>query len=111
MKKGEYQVLLSKKISKRIKELRLSKKMTQEELAEKANIDASNLGKIERGQRENLSLDTLEKIIIAFEISYEEFFSFGESDELINNLLYELTLSKNKEKLIAIFLEIVKLNS
>ena len=45
-------------IGERIKQERLNKGLTQEVLAEKANISASFLGQIERGERK-LSLETL----------------------------------------------------
>lgn len=42
--------------------------MTQEALAEKAELHYSYIGGVERGER-NISLETLEKIIKALEIS------------------------------------------
>ena len=48
-------------IGERIKQERLDKGLTQEVLAEKANISASFLGQIERGERK-LSLVTLIEI-------------------------------------------------
>ena len=48
-------------IGERIKQERLDKGLTQEVLAEKANISASFLGQIERGERK-LSLATLIQI-------------------------------------------------
>ena len=48
-------------IGERIKQERLDKRLTQEALAEKANISASFLGQIERGERK-LSLATLIQI-------------------------------------------------
>ena len=48
-------------LGKRVKSLRKQKGMTQEQLAEKADISASYLGHIERGTR-CASIDTLEKL-------------------------------------------------
>ena len=109
-KENEGDVMLSNRISLRIKELRISKGMTQEGLAEKANIDVSNLGKIERGQRDNLSVETVEKIIKAFDVSYSEFFSFPDTDDKKSQFLYELSLLENGDKLLESFLDIVRLS-
>lgn len=48
-------------LGERIKKERLNRGLTQEVLAEKANISVSFLGQIERGERK-LSLETLIKI-------------------------------------------------
>lgn len=58
----------------RIRELRESKNITQEELAWKAEVDRTSMNHIENGRR-NVSLETLEKITNALEISFSEFFS------------------------------------
>lgn len=100
--------MLTNQISKRIKELRLSRSMTQEMLAEKANIDESYLGKIERGIKSNLTIETLDKIIKALDISYDEFFSFGDSDDLLNELIYEMSMSKEPKELVRILLEFIR---
>jgi len=99
--------MLTNQISKRIKELRLSRSMTQEMLAEKANIDESYLGKIERGIKSNLTIETLDKIIKALDISYDEFFSFGDSEDLIKKLIHGVTLADNQEELLLLLLGII----
>ena len=48
-------------LGEKIKKERLNRGLTQEELAEKANLSVSFMGQIERGERK-LSVDTLEKI-------------------------------------------------
>ena len=48
-------------IGKRMKEIRISKNLSQEEFAEEIGITPSYLGQVERGQRK-ISLPTLEKI-------------------------------------------------
>lgn len=103
--------MLTNQISKRIKELRLSRSMTQEMLAEKANIDESYLGKIERGMKSNLTIETLDKIIKALDISYDEFFSLGDSENEIKKLTREISLSSDSEGLIKLLLEIIKYKS
>lgn len=60
-------------ISKRIKEFREQKNITQEVFYNDTGI---NIGRIERSKR-NLSVSSLKKICEYFEISLEEFFSRG----------------------------------
>ena len=61
------------KIGGRIKEVRLGLKLTQEKLAFKAEVDKTYLNEVENGKR-NISIINLEKIIIALNTSFEEFF-------------------------------------
>lgn len=49
------------RVGKTIRELRLARGWTQEELAERANLHSTYVGGIERGER-NVSLDNLIKI-------------------------------------------------
>lgn len=55
------------KIGLRIKELRESKNMTQQELAYRCNFEKSNMNRIEAG-RSNLTIGTLLKICHALEV-------------------------------------------
>ena len=57
----------------RIRELREAKKLTQEELAWKAEVNRTSMNHIENGRR-NVSLETLEKITNALEVTFSEFF-------------------------------------
>ena len=61
------------KISKNIKELRLEKGISQEELSHLIQIDRKYDSLIERGDR-NLSILMLKKIANGLEISLEDFF-------------------------------------
>ena len=63
------------KLGKRVKELRIEKHLTQEQLAEKASIHPKFVGKIERALNKP-SVDTLLKISKALDIKLEELFSF-----------------------------------
>ncbi|MGN1113389.1 MAG: helix-turn-helix domain-containing protein [Acutalibacteraceae bacterium] len=58
-------------IGKRIREIRKSKKMTQAVLAEKAEIEPSNMSHIERAATKT-SLATLIKIANALEVTLDE---------------------------------------
>lgn len=60
-------------ISKRIKELRQERNITQEIFYNDTGI---NIGRIERAKR-NLSISSLKKICEYLEVSLEEFFSKG----------------------------------
>lgn len=62
-----------------IKDMRKKKKMTQEELAEKCSLQTSYLAGVERGER-NITLQTLEKIIIGLEEAPANIFNFGSLD-------------------------------
>ena len=60
----------------RLKEIRLEKGMTLQQLAEKANISAGYLCHLERGTRTNPSIDVMEKIAKALDKTiFEIFFS------------------------------------
>ncbi|WP_153047679.1 helix-turn-helix domain-containing protein, partial [Streptococcus suis] len=56
-------------VAKRIQTLRKDFHLTQEQLAEAAGLDVSSIAKIERGERSNIKVNTLEKIVDAFGIS------------------------------------------
>ena len=61
------------KIGSRIRELRKKIKLSQGALAYKAEVDRTYMTDVENGRR-NLSVEILEKIIIALEISMKDFF-------------------------------------
>jgi transcriptional regulator with XRE-family HTH domain len=63
-------------VGSRLKSIRKEKGLTQDELAEKANLHYSYIGGIERGER-NISLISFNKILEALEISPMGFFSYN----------------------------------
>ena len=65
-----------KLIGSRIKELRKSKGLSQEALAEKAETSPNYLSRMERGT-ENPTLDMLIKLSTALEVEMWEMFDFG----------------------------------
>ncbi|OGL47592.1 MAG: hypothetical protein A2W05_10940 [Candidatus Schekmanbacteria bacterium RBG_16_38_10] len=67
---------IKKLIGKRLKELRRSKQLSQEQLAEKADINSKYLSRMERGT-ENPTLDMLIKLSNALEVEMWEIFDFG----------------------------------
>lgn len=62
-------------IGARIRQFREMKGYSLEELAHQADLNQSHLSKVERGVL-NFTLETLEKVLIALDISYSSFFQF-----------------------------------
>lgn len=60
-------------IGQRIRELRLIKGISQEQLALRAELDRTYMTSVENGKR-NISIQNIEKIINALETTFEEFF-------------------------------------
>jgi transcriptional regulator with XRE-family HTH domain len=60
-------------LARRVRELRLSMKMTQRDLAEDAGIRQALLSQIERGEA-NPTLDSILRIATALEVSFAELF-------------------------------------
>ncbi len=61
------------RVGNRIRELRLLKKISQETLANIAEIDRTYMTSVENGKR-NISIVNLEKIIVALDSNYTTFF-------------------------------------
>jgi transcriptional regulator with XRE-family HTH domain len=59
--------LMLVKLGKRVKEYRIGKKLSQEELAAKANVHRTYIGMIERGEK-NITITNLKKISDALEV-------------------------------------------
>lgn len=90
---------LKEKLGARIQEIRKSKKITQEKLAEMIELDIPNISNIERGKR-FVSSTTLEKIITALDIEPQELFNFGHKksrQDLISDINQIITTSTDKE--------------
>jgi transcriptional regulator with XRE-family HTH domain len=96
---------LSKIIGNRIRIIRNNKGLSIEELAEKADVNSTHLGRIERGET-TPKLDSIEKIASALDISFEELFrhiqpaitSSGEDDTAIALLFNKLNGLKPTEQ-------------
>ncbi len=63
-------------IGKRIQELRKAQGLSQEDVAEKADISPNYLSRIECG-KENPTLDMLIKLATTIEVEMQEIFDFG----------------------------------
>jgi len=66
---------IKKQFGDRVRELRLSKGLSQEELAFRVNIHRTYIGGIERGER-NPSLKNIAAIANALGVTLSELFSF-----------------------------------
>lgn len=67
--------MIQEKVGLRIKELRGKLGISQEELAARANLDRTYITSVERGKR-NISIGTLEKIVVQLNCSMHDFFNF-----------------------------------
>jgi len=65
---------LQKQFGLRVRQLRKEQGLSQEALAFKAEIDRTYMTSVENGKR-NVSVQNIEKIINALEISIQDFFS------------------------------------
>ena len=67
--------MIKKQVGNRIKFLRHELAISQEELADKAEVHRTYIASVEVGKR-NISIVTLEKIVNALEVTLSEFFNF-----------------------------------
>ena len=64
---------ICKKFGERVRDLRKERQLSQEKLAELADLHRTYIGDIERGER-NVSLENIEKIAKALKIKLEDLF-------------------------------------
>ena len=94
-------------IGQRLRQLRKEKDLTQEELAEKAGINAKYYVQIERGRR-NLSIGCLRQISDGLEVPLATIFSFPSDrpmkadDEELVALTIKLIIEGNKKSKLAV---------
>ena len=87
---------LKKDLGKKIQSIRKKKKMTQEKLAEKINIDPKNVSKIENGNNYP-SAETLQAIANALGVDVYELFVFKENisyDDMRKEIIEALKSNK-----------------
>ena len=65
------------KVGQRIKELRKKLEFSQEGLANEAEVDRTYVTDVENGRR-NISVELLERLIVALKVSFSEFFNSKE---------------------------------
>lgn len=68
------EILFIKSVGKKLREKRMSKKLSQAMLSYDANIPKSQIGRIERGEI-NTTIGTLHKICTALDIDFKELIS------------------------------------
>lgn len=99
------------KIGNRIRQLRNSKGISQEELSLASGLNRAFIGQLERGEK-NATVKTIEKICSALHVSLHEFFSF-ELDEIdvTNNSFIKLSamFKELNDNQISQVVELVKL--
>ena len=78
--------MIKKIVGYRIKELRINKlHMSQDDFAKKLNWDRTYLSRIESG-KQNITLDNLETICNALEVSLKEFFMYMDPEHIDANI-------------------------
>lgn len=65
--------MIKEKLGKKIRELRIQKKLSQEKFSLQINMDRTYLASVENGKR-NISINNLFKIAIGLDITLEELF-------------------------------------
>lgn len=80
-------------VGERIRSFRKARGLTQADLGELVELPQPYVGGIERGER-NISLDTLQKLILALHISPSELFK--EFNDLSNDSVLELVEIKDR---------------
>lgn len=88
--------------------------MSQEKLSEKAELEIKYINKLEN-QKYNLKIDTLEQVINALDISFDEFFNlrFSSSSDEIDELLDVIANIPKNDQLVIIksILSLIKMSS
>jgi len=69
-----YEKQMQKRFGKKVRDLRKSKKLSQESLALVCGLDRTYIGGVERGER-NISLLNIHKIAIALNVHPKELFN------------------------------------
>ncbi|MEK4150666.1 helix-turn-helix domain-containing protein [Carnobacterium sp. FSL E2-0243] len=93
-----------------VRKLRVEKRMTQQELAEKCELSLPFINLIENNKR-NVSLETLVKLLSALEVSLSDFFlPFSQVVESLAVVLLLLQESPKKAQYIELFTQTLKLS-
>lgn len=97
-------------ISNQIRDLRVSKKITQQELAERTNLSVPYISQIENNHR-NISLETFVKIVDALEISLSDFFLpySATQDTELTELFLKIQRQPQQKEIVSNLLELLEL--
>ena len=71
----KYMAKIEEQVGKNIQKIRKSRNLTQQELADKIDMNRAHLGHLEQG-RKSPSLETIEKIAKALRVKISEIFNF-----------------------------------
>jgi len=96
-------------VGERIRAYRKRSGLTQEALAEKADLHHTYIGQLERGEK-NATLETVEKIARALDLPFEVLFEAiisGDTDNAVAKEIYDLITSL-PEKDQAFLLDLIK---
>jgi len=99
-------------IGKLVREYRLKKNLTQQELAELSDLSLPFINLVENNRR-NLSVDTLLRILQAMEIEPSDFFkplSYSSNQDL-QLLIEKLQVKEDSSEYIKVFLNILRLQT
>lgn len=90
---------LTNYIINRIKELRIQKNLTQEELSLSSGLDTKYINKLENG-RFSVRIETLSKILDTLNIDYFDFFEFSktQNSKIMNELASRLATFPEEEQ-------------
>ena len=86
-------------VGARVRAYRKNKGITQEELAERADLHHTYIGQVERGEK-NLTLGSLDKILEALEVSFSDFFEaigFERDRNKVALLCYDVINGKSEQ--------------
>lgn len=104
---------IAKIVGDRIRILRTEKGLTLEELGDRADINATHLGRVERGEK-TVKIDSLEKIVNGLDTTFEDLFKYiqpskGDIDNTTLSLLMNKlsTLSVDDQKLMLKHLDVM----
>lgn len=90
---------LTNYIINRIKELRIQKNLTQEELSLSSGLDTKYINKLENGHF-SVRIETLSKILDTLNIDYFDFFEFSktQNSKIMNELVSRLATFPEEEQ-------------
>lgn len=97
-------------INNQIRDLRIAKKITQQELAERTNLSVPYISQIENSHR-NISLETFLSIVQALEISLSDFFLpySATHDTELTELFLKIQRQPQQKEIVSKLLELLEL--
>ena len=85
-------------VGQRIQNLRIKQGLSQEDLALKAGVSTSHIGKLERGER-NATIESLAKVIEALSVTFVDIFRFSNNDNyILNDIIDKLSKRSIKDQ-------------